>query len=226
MQIFFKFFLFFFVFLCFDALKAQQMQGIAPKVQVKPSTISRKPTEMLRLAYLREQKENFVQALFYLNLYALTTHDTEAIPPIEQLAARYRLLGYEHNDLRWVQMKYRQYFPHLLIAILSIWGGVCGYWLYIMWQGGKVLSRYKLIWVFTLLLWLGVFNFYQENKLGIIADEDVYLMEAPSAGSPLFKIVGKGHRVTILGEQDIWYKIQWQNKTAFVRKNCVWELSL
>lgn len=206
--------------------KGQIKQTVSPEVQLKLSAVSRQPTELLRLAYLREQKENFEQALFYLNLYALTTHDTEAITTMEQLAARYRLSGYEHNDLQWIQMKYRQYFYQCLASILIIWSSVLLYWLYAWIKGKNILNRYKIIWAVTLLAWVAIFNFYQENKMGIIATEDVYLMEAPSAGSRLYKVVGKGHRVSILDEQDIWYKIRWQGKAVYIRKNYIWKLTL
>ncbi len=226
MQILSRFFLFIFIYLAYDALYAQNKQLISPEVQLKLSAISRQPAELLRLAYLREQKENFEQALFYLNLYVLTTHDAEALITIEQLAARYRLLGYEHNDLQWLQLKYRQYFNYLLVGVLGLWGGVLLYWVYAWAFGKKILSRYKIIWTITLLAWIGLFNLYQEDKMGIVASEEVYLMDAPSAGGRLLKVISKGHRITILDEQDIWYKIRWQGKLAYLRKNYVWKLSL
>jgi hypothetical protein len=226
MQIFRCFFFCFFLFFsCLPAV-AQEKDNISPETRIKLSTKSRQPNELLRLAYLDEQKENFAQALFYLNLYSLTTHDTEAIPTIEQLAARYRLQGYEHNDFEWLLMKYKLYFPYMLILGLSIWGSILLYWLFVWVRGGKILLRYKALWLLTLFFMAFLFNFYQANKQGIIAFDEVYLMDAPSAGSRLLKVVSKGHRIAILDETNIWYKTRWQGKVAYIRKNCVWELEI
>jgi hypothetical protein len=224
MQIFLKFFFIF--FLACPPLCGQGRQVVSPEVHLKLSSRSRQPAEMLRLAYLREQKENYAQALFYLNLYALTTHDTDAMPVIEQLASRYRLLGYEHNDFEWLQMKYRQYFRYILLGVLALWASVLLYWLYAWSRGYEVLLRYKVIWGVTLVVWGLIFNFYQDNKLGIIATDQVYVMDAPSAGGRTIKVVNQGHRIPILEEVDIWYKIRWQGKPAYIRKNFVWELTL
>jgi hypothetical protein len=224
MQIFRQFFSIFFLFFFLPALSAQDKMAISPTTHLKLSSVAQQPNELLRYAYLREQKENFAQALFYLNMYALVTHDTETIAVIEQLAARYRLQGYERNDFEWILMKYKQYFPYLLWAVLGIWGSILLVWLGTWWRGGKVLTRYKAIWLVTLVGMLLLLNFYEQNKLAIIAKEETYLMDAPSAGGRLIKMVGQGHRVSILGEEDIWYKIRWQGKNAYIRKNCVWEL--
>lgn len=204
----------------------QGKQLISPEVHLKISARSRQPAEMLRLAYLREQKEHYAQALFYLSLYALITHDTDAMPTIQQLASRYRLSGYEHNDFEWLQMKYRRYFNYIMLSALLIWGSVLLYWVYAWFRKHEILLRYKFIWAITLVGWGLLFNFYQENKLGVIASDNVYLMDAPSAGSKMIQIVSQGHRVPILEEEDIWYKVRWQGKIAYIRKNFVWKLTL
>jgi hypothetical protein len=224
MQIFCHFFFIFFLFFSCTPSNGQDKGGISPETRVKLSPTSAQPTELLRLAYLSEQKENYAQALYYLNLYALNTNDTEAIPTIEQLAARYRLQGYEHNDFEWLLMKYKQYFPYLLLGVLLVWGVVLVYWGVAWIRRVTVLTRYKIIWAITLLGWCLVFNFYEQHELGIIAKDDVYLMDAPSAGSRLVKVVGKGHRISILDEENIWCKIRWQGKIAYIRRNCIWKL--
>ena len=220
-----KFFIFFSFFFS-TAVFAQEKASNTPEAAVKLSLASRHPNELLRLAYLREQKESFAQALFYLNLYALATHDTGTLPVIEQLAARYRLQGYEHDDLAWLMMKYNQYFAYLLLMVVLVWGAILGYWLYVWARGGKILTRYKLVWLVTLFGWGVLLNFYHEKQQGIIAQDEVYLMDAPSAGSRLVKVIGQGHRIDILDEADIWYKTRWQGKIAYIRKNCVWRLAL
>ena len=42
-------------------------------------------------------------------------------------------------------------------------------------------------------------------------------MEAPSAGSDLIDITGKGHKVVVSGKTDVWYKIEWQGKDGYIK---------
>jgi uncharacterized protein YgiM (DUF1202 family) len=46
-----------------------------------------------------------------------------------------------------------------------------------------------------------------------------YLMKGPSPGADLIDVVTKGHRVDILGQDDIWVKISWNNQTAYIKSN-------
>ena len=52
---------------------------------------------------------------------------------------------------------------------------------------------------------------------GIIADNNTLFMNAPSAGASLIERLEQGHRIEILGKDDIWYKINWDNKEGYIR---------
>ncbi len=62
-------------------------------------------------------------------------------------------------------------------------------------------------------------NFLSLDQEGIIQNSNVPIMTAPSAGAGLVATVGMGHKVNIEGEHDIWYQIEWEDKTAYIRKN-------
>jgi uncharacterized protein YgiM (DUF1202 family) len=64
-------------------------------------------------------------------------------------------------------------------------------------------------------------NIKRAEQRAIISQDNVYLMNAPSAGAQLVYIAQKGHRLDVQGKQDIWVQVLWNGKTAFVRQQNV-----
>ena len=68
-------------------------------------------------------------------------------------------------------------------------------------------------------------NFNPPGELGIVSENNVYLMSGPSASSDVVSIIDPGHKVKIRGKQDVWLEIEWQNQTAFTKKKNIKTLS-
>jgi uncharacterized protein YgiM (DUF1202 family) len=62
-------------------------------------------------------------------------------------------------------------------------------------------------------------NYGSEYQKGIIMSPGAYLMQAPSSGADLVEVVNKGHRVRIIGKEDVWVKINWNGNIVYVREN-------
>lgn len=45
---------------------------------------------------------------------------------------------------------------------------------------------------------------------------------APSAAAPVVEIVGRGHKVNILGQKDIYLRVFWRNELYYIRRDNVW----
>jgi uncharacterized protein YgiM (DUF1202 family) len=83
--------------------------------------------------------------------------------------------------------------------------------------------------LFYLLLTVGllfyVVNFGKTYQKGIIIRPDTYLMDGPSSGAKLVAIADMGHRVHVLGKDDVWVKIKWQGNTAYIKENNILQIT-
>ncbi len=43
-------------------------------------------------------------------------------------------------------------------------------------------------------------------------------MSGPSAGADVLEVVKKGHKVDILGKEDVWVKIRWDDQVAYLKE--------
>ncbi|MEO1654761.1 MAG: SH3 domain-containing protein, partial [Bacteroidota bacterium] len=76
---------------------------------------------------------------------------------------------------------------------------------------------FKLALLILISLIFVVVSFIEVNPKGIIKLDRSYLMSAPSSGAQVVDIIQKGHRVNILGKQDIWYRIEWKGQELYIR---------
>jgi uncharacterized protein YgiM (DUF1202 family) len=90
----------------------------------------------------------------------------------------------------------------------------------------KMNPGFSLIYlIFVLGLLFYVVNFGKKYQKGIIISPETYLMEGPSAGAKLVAIADMGHRVQILGKEDVWVKIDWQGSAAYIKENNILQIT-
>lgn len=174
---------------------------------------------LLKMAFISEALEDYSKTLYYLNLYHLYIPKNETLLKMENIAFSYRLLGYEHSDFDVLSAWYQFYYVYIL-AFFSLVG--IGTFLFVLWQLRKrkeLPIRYSLSFVLILALFFVILNFTDKGKQAIIATDNTFLMYAPSSASSVLEVVGKGHRVNLVEEKGVWYKIEWKGKTSFVKRN-------
>ena len=177
------------------------------------------PSMLAKMAFIQEGLGDYSQALYFLNLYYLETANKAVLKKMEKLAEEHNLSGYEYTDMEFFLSIYHKYFLEIAFAFLLIAIIILAVIFY-----QKKRYKYKPIGyaIFYVILLAGLFfliNFGNNYKKGIINVNDSYLMSAPSAGAKLIDVVDKGHRVKIIGKEDVWVKIKWNNKIAFIRDN-------
>jgi len=176
---------------------------------------------LLRMAFIQDGLGNAAESLFYLNRLWLHTGDELTREKIQELAQKQKLYGHDyplHDRLRQALFGYR----HTIL-----WGGVsaCIFLLAVsFFLVHKKLAGRKVFPVFTLLsaLVLGGLVYYSAPPaFGITNGEAVYLMTGPSGGSSVLVRIGKGHRIPLLGSEDVWVKTLWKGTRAYVRQSAV-----
>jgi hypothetical protein len=175
------------------------------------------PRMLIRLSLIKEGLGDYTYALYYLNLYYVKIPDKSVLKKMDELAARYNLQGYDYNDLVFFISLYDEYYSYIVIAFLITSLLFLGY-LYLKWREKSGMGLRPLLFMVILgaVYMISNYNIIPEKA---IVNSDAPLMSAPSAGAELIGHINKGHRVTIRGQNDIWRKIYWNDKTAYILEN-------
>lgn len=176
------------------------------------------PAMLLRMAFIQEGLGDHSEALYYLNEYYILTSDERAVEKIQQLSEAHNLRGYTYQDydlfLRFFR-EHRFLFLYGLLAIALV--GLA----YVALRKKRIEHPYGFGVSYVILLGLLFFitNFSVSPRQAIITADNTYIMKGPSAGAAVVSVSGKGHRVTVEGQQDVWTKIEWEGQPAFVRQH-------
>lgn len=183
------------------------------------------PSMFLKMAYIEEGLDHLAPALYYLNLYYMASRDERVIPKIKEMADKNRLDGFEFSDRERILYLYGEYHVTLSAALIAIALFLIS--LLVFLRSRK--KRAYGVWS-TLLIVLAIIlvhnNFPLQNKTAIISSGNTYLMSGPSAGASVVQIIGEGHRVNVLGQEDVWVQIQWRNKVAYIKADNLLPVSL
>jgi len=179
------------------------------------------PAMLLKMAYIKEGLNDITSAEYYLNEYYLLTKNEQALQKMSDLAKANNLTGYQHNDVTFMFSLYYQNYNWLVLGLITICLIILGL---IVFQKRK----YKAVTWFNgfllVLLLAGLFtlvNFGRDYNRGVIIKNNTYIMAAPSSGSDLIDVISKGHKVVVQGENDVWYRIEWQGEDAYIKSKNV-----
>ena len=177
------------------------------------------PQMLLKMAFIKEGLRDYSKALYYLNLYYLQTTDKKVLKKMEELATSHKLSGYEYSDWEFFMMLYRKYNTYLTYFLLAL---AVLFFSIIFRQKRKYDKKpvaTGLLLTFTLAVLFYHINFSDSYNRGIIVQTDAYLMDAPSSGADLVRIIDKGHRVKVIDKKDVWVEIEWEGNIAYIREN-------
>lgn len=177
------------------------------------------PQMLLKMAYIHEGLQQYTQSMHYLQLYYSKHPSRSVLRKMEEVGLQQHLSGYEYTDWNFFKTQFYKYYTQIL-ELLLVGAAIVTTLLFIRWTKRKPISTEAKTGLLLYLLFLFYFaNFLSLDQEGIIRNGNVPIMTAPSAGAGLVATVSTGHKVNILGEEDIWYQIEWEDKTAYIRKN-------
>ncbi|KAB7727915.1 hypothetical protein F5984_19290 [Rudanella paleaurantiibacter] len=177
---------------------------------------------LLKLAYAAERNNDPARVLFYLQIFFDRHPNESVLRKMNEVARSNGLIGYETDDLNYFYLFYKQYGIYLLLFLLGL--GIYVFVILVLKMARKEFSpaRHKwvvLLYLITLLLFV---NLPEGYRSGITSRDRVYLRQQPSAAAPVSEVIGRGHKVNILGSEDIWLRIFWNDRLYYVRKDQVW----
>lgn len=176
------------------------------------------PAMLLKMAYIQEGLGHVSKSIHYLQLYYQATNDVQALTKIEQLAEKNKLEGYDASDKAVLEQLLKKYKSPISIALFAV---VLFLLALMVYQKRK--HNERPLWTgLVLLLFLTVLfvqvNYSGAERQGIVAKRS-YLMSGPSAGASVVAIIGEGHQLKVTGQKDIWLRVQWNNREAFVKED-------
>lgn len=176
------------------------------------------PAMLLKMAYVEQGLNHTGDALYYLTLYHQATNDQTALDKMEELANKNNLLGYQQTEVDWLLSFYHDHHTTISLVLTVL--------IFLAFSMSVFLKRkqespwYGLSGMIALMgLFLFHINIGNTVVTAIIAQDKTFLMDGPSPGADVISVVGSGHKVEIIGQHDVWTKITWDGKTAYVKEN-------
>jgi len=170
---------------------------------------------LLKMAFIKEATGDYTSALYYLNVYYKYNPNKKVLKKMEDLAGKYKLTGYRYTDLEYFISLYNQYYYYISFSFLFFAVSYFGYLIIKKFQKKKLGFR-PLVFILILATAYIFANYDIIPPKGIISKQGTWLMSAPSSASEPVAMIDKGHRVMILEKQDIWYRILWEDKSAYI----------
>lgn len=175
------------------------------------------PSMLLKMAYIKEGLGGYSDALYYLNLYYLQTADRKVLSKMEELSKKRNMKGYEFSDSEFIQTIFYKYYFTIcgIVAAFSIMLLAFTYHMKINMKRSPIMpASFMLI---TLGLLFYILNFGHDYDKAIINQSNTYIMSGPGAGAEVISIIDKGNRLETLGEYDVWTKVQFDDKTGYIK---------
>ncbi|GAB3278617.1 hypothetical protein GCM10027347_53110 [Larkinella harenae] len=186
--------------------------------------LAHKPTDpmLLKLAYGWEKQGDVAKMLYYLQVYFDRRPDEAVLKKMHDVASQNNLRGYETDDLNYFYLFYKQYGLYITLALVLL--GTYAFGIFWMKYRNRepARRRHKLIVLAYLTGLLLMVNLPEGYQSGIINRDRVLLRRDPSAAAPVADVISRGHKINILGSQDIWLHVFWNDGLYYVRKDNVW----
>lgn len=185
-----------------------------------------KPTDpmLLKLAYGWEKQGDVAKMLYYLQVYFDRRPDEAVLKKMHDVAIQNNLRGYETDDLNYFYLFYKQYGLYLTLGLVLL--GTYAFGIFWMKHRNRepARRRHKVIVLAYLTALLLLVNLPQRYQSGIVNRDRVLLRREPSAAAPVADVISRGHKVNIVGSQDVWLHVFWNNGLYYIRKDAVWEI--
>jgi hypothetical protein len=181
------------------------------------------PSMLLKMAYIQEGLGHVGPCLYYLNLYQLASGDEQASAKMEELAQKSQLEGYQLSQQDTAKEWLGQHLSSFSFLLL---GG--SFFLLVLTHVQKNKHKTYLPFVITSLAFMIVTvwasNINTAYKV-IASSPHTYVLDAPSAGGTVLEILSEGHRMEATGKKDVWKKVIWRGKEAYIRSSQLYNVS-
>lgn len=182
-----------------------------------PSTIL-----FLKLASIKEKKGDFLKSMYYLNKAYELSPSEKILAKLNEMAILHELKGYELSDFNFLILFYKQY-SGFLVALLMILGIYIFVILFIKKYKSEYTPLNQKVFLVAYLFGVGLLlNLPDNYHQGIINHDGVLLRLEPSSAAPIAVRIDKGNRLNVLGGNDIWKRVIWNEKFLYLKESDIW----
>ena len=179
------------------------------------------PAMLLRMANIYERKGELAYTLHYLTQYYQLTGESSALFKMRDLAGANNFTGYEFEDIEYLQTLIARY-QKLITLILLALNFLLLALIFVRKYRFKQQPLLSIVFQLVLIILLGVsINYQAVPDRGILTAKTTYFMQGPSPGADLADIASGNHRLTVIGKQDAWLKVVWQDEVVYVKAHQV-----
>jgi hypothetical protein len=177
---------------------------------------------LLKMAFIKEKEKDIPTTLYYLQMcYAKTTREA-VLQKIIELAEENNLKGHKPTDIRYLFFLFEKHIVISVFMALFVIIGM-GFFLFKRGQKGIEILFPSILLALAAITFLYVYDFGKPKNRCLVKQKAI-LMDSPSAGAVQIDMIDKGHCLDIIGKNDIWYKVDYEDKIAYVRESNVWLL--
>lgn len=167
------------------------------------------------MAYVQEGLGHYPAALYYLSVAQTWYPRHTTWRKMVALAQANRLTGYPDTWRQSLTITFQRYYNRLLQALLAVAVAAGTLLLVRRQRAGKVWWGMYAIYLVSVAIFL---NLLAPAKIGLVARPHAALMTGPSAGAAWLTTAAAGDRFEVQGQQDIWYRVKWQGRDAYIRR--------
>lgn len=170
------------------------------------------PELFLKMAYAQQQLGHYPAALLYLSMAQARQPRVRTWQQLALLAAQHRLVGYPstwQQELRVQALRY--YYPGLQALLVGAVVAAMG--LLLRRRGRGPWAAYTAY----LMVLAAYLHLLRPVPAGLVSRAGAALMAGPGASAAWLSTAALGDRLPVLGREDIWYQVQWQQRVAYVR---------
>lgn len=172
------------------------------------------PAMLLKMAFITEGMGDFPTSTVYLSKYYSHNPNPKVIAKIKALTNQTTLVGYNVSD----GQKFLKFLIDVNQEITAAFTLLMLLFLIAIFIFPKLRTGFYVPAFVFLGLAFASNNFLQQRETAIITGAPTLIMDTPTAAGNLIRKVDAGHRVVIKSSQDIWYEIEWNEKTAYIKK--------
>ncbi len=187
-------------------------------------SVSKNPSNVLylKLASIKEKKGDFLKSIYFLNKAYELDPSEKILAKLNEVATIHELKGYELSDFNFLILFYKQY-SGFLVALLML----LGFYIFIILFIKKYKNNFipfvqKLFLIVYLLGIVLLLNLPDKYHQGIINKDGVFLRSEPSSAAPIIEKIDKGNRLNVLGGNDIWKRVFWDDKFMYLKETDIW----
>lgn len=190
--------------------------------QILPKIKNPSDQFFLKLASIKEKKGDFLKTLYNLNKAYEQNPNEKILAKLNETATLHEVKGYELSDFNFLILFYKQY-SGFLVALLLILGIYIFVILFIKKYKSNYIPTNQKVFLIVYLIGIALLlNLPDRYHQGIINHDGVLLRSEPSAAAKIEETIDKGHRLNVLGGNDIWRRVYWNEKFLYLKESDIW----